>query len=309
MLTRVLFAILLTAALAGCNFDDSSDTSAPASGGTATGTSKPVIQGSPAASVAAGAQYSFVPVAKTSTGSTLQFSIQNKPSWASFSAATGALSGRPSAQQVGLYAGIVISASDGTDSAVLPAFAVTVTESGAPSISGTPVNSVAVGSEYSFTPAASAANGEALSFSIANKPSWASFDESTGELSGTPEAGDVGTTSGITISVSDGAQSSSLPAFAISVSQAGSDSGSATLSWTPPQQNTDGTPLTNLAGYHLYYGTNSSSLSKSIKISNSGVSTYVITDLSKGTWYFSVKAYNSKNVESDFSARVSKTIS
>ena len=310
MVTRIFCAVLLAAAVSGCNVDGSStDTSEPPStptGAAPSSNSQPSIQGSPQTMVAAGATYSFQPVAKDGNGDTLSFAIQNKPQWATFNSATGTLSGTPGSSQVGQYSGIVISVSDGTASAALPAFSVSVTTSDAPTISGSPATTVVVGNTYHFTPAASDPRGQALTFSIFGKPSWASFDESTGELSGTPAAGDVGTSSGIVISVSDGEQSASLPAFAVAVTQTGG--GSATLSWMPPQQNTDGTPLVNLAGYHVYYGTNASSLSQSVKITNPSISTYVVSDLSSGTWYFSVKAYNTKNVESDFSAKVSKTI-
>src|SRR5271167_1095091 len=44
-------------------------------------------------------------------------------------------------------------------------------------------------------------------------------------------------------------------------------SGSATLIWSAPTENTDGTPLTNLAGFHVYYGTSASALTQSIELS------------------------------------------
>ncbi len=312
MMTRIILAAVLAAALSGCNFDSSSDSpaglqSAPTSP-TADNPASPVIKGTPATVVAAGSTYTFTPSA--SGGGKLQFSIQNKPSWAAFSSSTGSLTGKPGASQAGMYPGILISVSDGAQSAALPSFSVTVTASGAvsgaPIITGSPATTVVIGNEYSFSPAASAASGQALTFSIANKPAWASFDETTGQLSGTPGAADIGTTAGIVISVSDGEQSASLPAFSLTVSQMGG--GTATLSWMPPQQNTDGTPLTNLAGYHVYYGTNASSLSKSVTLASPGIATYMVTDLSPGTWYFAVKAYNTANVESVLSAKVSKTI-
>ena len=70
---------------------------------------------------------------------------------------------------------------------------------------------------------------------------------------GSPGAGDGGITSGIVITVSDGSLSASLPAFALTVQAIAL--GSATLSWTAPTQNTDGSPPTNLAGYRIYWGT------------------------------------------------------
>src|SRR5947207_2492727 len=83
------------------------------------------------------------------------------------------------------------------------------------SISGQPPTSVNEGSAYSFTPTASDANGDALTFSISGKPAWANFSTASGMLSGTPAAADVGTYSGVLISVTDGKSTSSLPSFAI----------------------------------------------------------------------------------------------
>jgi hypothetical protein len=177
---------------------------------------------------------------------------------------------------------------------------------GSATISGTSVGSVVVGSAYNFTPAASDPNGNALSFSIQNKPSWASFNSQTGQLSGTPTSADVGSYSNVSITVSDGALSATLPSFSISVTQIAT--GSATLSWLPPTTNTDGNTLTNLAGYRIHYGTNLASLADSVTIANPGIATYVIGNLSSGKWYFSVTAFNASNVESNFSNIASKTI-
>src|SRR5687767_5965189 len=78
-----------------------------------------------------------------------------------------------------------------------------VANAAAPRISGTPSTTATVGVAYSFRPTASDADGNALTFSIANKPGWASFSSSTGQLSGTPFAEHARTYSGITISVTD----------------------------------------------------------------------------------------------------------
>ncbi|WP_417362394.1 Ig-like domain-containing protein [Gallaecimonas pentaromativorans] len=87
----------------------------------------------------------------------------------------------------------------------------------APLISGTPASSVQQGASYRFAPTASDADGDSLTFSIQNKPAWASFDVATGVLAGTPGNANVGTSSNIVISVSDGTAVSSLPAFSITV--------------------------------------------------------------------------------------------
>jgi hypothetical protein len=165
---------------------------------------------------------------------------------------------------------------------------------------------VAVGNAYSFVPTTSNPSGAALTFNVKNAPSWATFNSATGELSGTPTAADVSTYSDITIGVSDGTTSLSLPAFQIAVTQIGN--GSATLSWAAPTENTNGTALTNLGGYQIYYGTSVSAMTQTVQIANPGIDTYVVSNLSPGTWYFSIRAYTSANVEGAASAAVSKTI-
>lgn len=89
----------------------------------------------------------------------------------------------------------------------------------APVISGSPATSVEGYTAYSFTPNAIDPEGDAITFSITNKPVWASFDSTTGTLSGEPDNSYTGTTSGIVISASDGSLSASLGAFNLTVSE------------------------------------------------------------------------------------------
>ena len=180
----------------------------------------PVISGTAATTGREGMAYSFTPTASDPDGNSLAFSISNKPAWASFSTSNGRLSGTPPAGSAGNYAGIVISVSDGSISASLPAFSITVAANRAPTISGSPATTVTTGQAYSFTPTASDPDGNALSFSITNMPAWASFSSSTGRLSGTPAQSAAGDYIDIRISVSDGMASTVLPAFQISVQAA-----------------------------------------------------------------------------------------
>lgn len=176
-----------------------------------------------------------------------------------------------------------------------------------PTISGTPPASVLEGETYDFRPSASDPDGDRLTFSVSNKPTWASFDSATGRLYGTPGAGTSGSYSNIVISVSDGKAQASLSGYTLTVQQVGT--GSATLSWNPPTQNTDGSPLTDLAGYKIYYGKSSTNLDKVVTIASAGITRYVVDNLTSATWYFSMTSYNSTGVESSRSTAVSKTIS
>jgi hypothetical protein len=277
-------------------------------GGTAPSNRPPTISGTPATTATVGAAYSFTPTASDPDGGTLTFAIANRPGWAGFSTTTGRLSGTPAAANVGTFANISISVSDGSASASLPAFTIGVTAAPnrAPTISGAPTTSVLQGTAYSFQPTASDADGDPLTFSIVNRPAWATFSATTGRLQGTPGPGDVGTTTGIVIAVSDGKASTSLAGFAITVQAVAT--GSATLTWLPPTMNTDGTPLTNLAGFRIYWGTMPGTYLSSVTVMNPGLTRYVVENLTPNTYYFSVKAVNSSGTESVFSNPGSKTI-
>lgn len=268
----------------------------------------PTISGTPATSVTAGTAYTFTPVGSDPDGNTLTFSIQGQPSWASFSATTGRLSGTPTSANVGTSASIRISVSDGTASVSLPSFTIQVVAPAnrPPTISGTSATSVTALNAYSFQPSASDPDGNPLTFSIQNRPSWATFNTATGALSGTPAVADVASYANIIITVSDGTALTSLPAFSIAVVQA--STGSAVLTWVAPTTNTDGTALTNLAGYRVAYGRSSTALDQSATINNPSVSTYTVEQLASGTWYFAVAAYTSGGGESALSTVASKNI-
>ena len=176
----------------------------------------------------------------------------------------------------------------------------------APQISGNPATAINIGDDYSFIPTASDPDGDSLTFSIANMPSWASFNSATGELSGQPTLGNIGTYTNIRISVSDGAASASLSSFAISVNQMGNLS--TTLSWTAPTQNEDGSALEDLAGYKIYWGTTPGVYTNSATIDTTGTTTYVVENLSPGTYEFVATAYNASGVESRYSSPATKVL-
>lgn len=176
----------------------------------------------------------------------------------------------------------------------------------APTISGNPAAAVRMGDTYSFTPTASDPDGDTLTFSVQNKPVWATFNTATGNLSGSPTLADVGTYDSVTISVSDGSITSSLAPYSVTVTQVAL--GSATLSWTAPTQNEDGSPLMDLAGYKFYYGTATGNYQTAIQIDNPGTTIYVVENLVPATYYFVSTAFNSSGVESAFSNEAVKVV-
>ena len=80
------------------------------------------------------------------------------------------------------------------------------------------------------------------------------------------------------------------------------------VTWTAPTVNTNGSALTDLAGYTIYYGTSPTSLTRSVTVPNAGATDQVVQGLNGGTWYFAVKAYTSAGLESSYSTVISRTI-
>jgi hypothetical protein len=179
----------------------------------------PEISGIPDFSVRQDDTYIFAPDFADIDGDDLSFTIENQPTWAEFDSQTGMISGRPTNDDVGITQNILISVSDGQETVELAQFDLTVENvNDLPVISGQPNTTVAEDGFYSFTPLANDPDvGDQLNFSITNKPTWASFDPSTGTLSGTPTNENVGTTQAIVISVSDGQETVELPAFSLTV--------------------------------------------------------------------------------------------
>src|ERR1700676_608093 len=84
--------------------------------------------------------------------------------------------------------------------------------------------------------------------------------------------------------------------------------GTVTLTWIAPTGNTNGTPLTDLAGYHIHYGTSQDNLTNVIELAGTGTTEYEVAGLAPGTYYFAVTAYTAMGTESAQSDIGSKTI-
>jgi hypothetical protein len=284
-------------------------TMASVSGGSGTTTPPPpanrapTISGTGTRTVGVGEAYAFTPTASDPDGNRLTFAVSGKPAWLAFDTATGRLSGTPASTNVGSFP-MTITVSDGSLTASLALTVTVAAANRAPTISGPATASVLVGQPYSFTPTAADPDGNRLTFTASGLPAWAAFDAATGRVSGTPSAAHVGSST-VRITVSDGALSASLT-YTLSVVAV--TSGRATLSWTPPLTRTDGSTLTNLAGYRVYYGTSSGSLTNRIVISNATVSTWVVENLTSGAWYFAVTAVDSAGLESSRAGPVSVTV-
>jgi len=164
-------------------------------------------------------------------------------------------------------------------------------------LQGTPPTTVQAEANYYFEPQRSVSSS-LVTFTVTGLPTWAHFDSSTGALSGIPQVHDEGTTGHIVISASNDSGTTSMAPFVITVTAPASQGGSVVLSWQAPTENMDGSPITNLAGYHIYYGTDADNLTSTITVNGADTTSYVVNGLQEGAYYFSVVAFNSAGLSS-----------
>ena len=277
----------------------------------ATNNYAPVISGAPVAStVTLGKAYVFKPSASDADRNPLTFTLKNRAYWMAFDAKTGAITGTPWVK--GAWSNITMSVSDGKYTKTLPAFSVTVVAAAAatnkaPTITGAPVVSATYGKDYLFTPKGADAEGNTLTYSIQNKPSWIAFNTSTGALKGTPWVKGSYTYANVIVSVSDGKSTASLPACNLVLSPVVVD-GNAMLTWQAPIADEDGAALTDLAGFRVMYGTSPTAMTQKLEVPSPSLTSVSIEELSSGTYYFAVKAYMQSGAESALSQVVYKTI-
>jgi hypothetical protein len=83
--------------------------------------------------------------------------------------------------------------------------------------------------------------------------------------------------------------------------------GQATVSWVAPTINENGTPLTDLAGFKIYYGTATGKYTEVLNIDNKNTTSATFV-LPNGNWFFAATAYNAAKAESKLSLEVMKPV-
>jgi len=78
--------------------------------------------------------------------------------------------------------------------------------------------------------------------------------------------------------------------------------GSVTLSWQTPTTNNDGTPLLDLAGYKIYYGSTPDASDFVVNITDPNITEVNIGGLTLERWYYTITAYNTFQHESERSS-------
>lgn len=176
---------------------------------------------------------------------------------------------------------------------------------------GWPLLYTLAGEPYGFSPIAIVNGPGAYLFTIQNPPPWATFDPVTGRLSGTPGIADVGQYPGIRISLFTGLGIITMPEFIINVQPPPPvvPLSSVKLNWQAPDLNTDGSPLSDLAGYFIYVGSNPTDLVRYHEVNDPASLATTVARLARGrVAYFAISAYTHDGRESELSGVVAAVV-
>lgn len=93
-------------------------------------------------------------------------------------------------------------------------------------------------------------------------------------------------------------------------SQGSVSTASAQLTWGAPLKRVSGESIAmgELYGYRISYGRDPEALDEKVTINEASTTTYTISNLSQGKWYFAVQAIDTDGLESPLSEVVSKSI-
>ena len=165
-----------------------------------------------------------------------------------------------------------------------------------------------VGATFDYQPTAQDPEHDTLQFTAVNLPTWASFDPTSGRISGTPGPMDAGLYESISITAADATHKVVSAPFSITVNPVLEGTGVASLRWETPPSKVSGEPLDDLAGYRILYGRNSSDLDHSVLITDPATTSYQFSSLTSGIWYFAVVAVSSGGLEGPPTTLASKSI-
>ncbi len=170
--------------------------------------SAPVITSTPITTATVGTLYTYTITADGTPTPTITAS--SLPGWLNLASDT--LSGTPGASDLGTTGTITITAANGVNPNATETFQITVNGI-APTITSTAPTSAAVDNAYSYTITADGVPTPVID--VSGAPSWLTLSGNV--LSGTPGAGDVGTTGIITVTASNGVNPDATQAFTITV--------------------------------------------------------------------------------------------
>lgn len=252
-------------------------------------------------SIADGTTRQFTATGMYSDGTTQDLTTSVTWSSSSTNVATISNAGSSKGLATGVAAGsTTITASSGS---ITGSTSLTVTPATLTSISVTPANSsVAKGSTRQFTATGTYSDGSTQN--LTSSVTWNSSNTGVATVS------NAGSSKGLATGVAAGTATIRATSGSVSgntsLTVTAPVTDKATLGWNAPTTNVDGTTLTDLAGYKIYYGTSPGNYTEVVDVGNT--TTYVVNNLTPGTYYFVVTAYNIYGAESNNSNEASKTI-
>jgi len=184
-----------------------------------------------------------------------------------------------------------------------------------PSIAIEAIADAQVGATFDYQVLARDPESDTLRFTAANLPTWASLDSASGRISGTPGPDDAGLYESISITVADATHEVATAPFSLTVNSAPdaqdaqeSGNGVASLQWEIPSSKVSGEPLDDLAGFRILYGRSSSDLDHSVMILDPATTSYQVSSLPSGIWYFAVVAVSTSGLEGPPTTLATKSI-
>ena len=193
-----------------------------------------------------------------------------------------------------------------------------ILNNGPPIVALAPVEAAQVGTAFDYQPVTQDPESDTLRFTSVNLPTWATLDPASGHISGTPGPDDAGVYESISITVADATHQAVTAPFSITVNSApdAPDSmdtqevgnGVASLQWEIPPSKVSGEPLDDLVGFRILYGRSSSDLDHSVMIQDPATTSYQVSGLTSGLWYFAVVAVNANGLEGPPTTLANKSI-
>ncbi|MDZ7670048.1 MAG: hypothetical protein U5Q16_11740 [Gammaproteobacteria bacterium] len=83
--------------------------------------------------------------------------------------------------------------------------------------------------------------------------------------------------------------------------------GSVNLAWQPPAENEDGSPLDDLSGYRIYYGSFSRSYDDAVVVEDAAVTQWDM-ELASGEYYIAMTAFDADGNESAYSNEIVRSV-
>ena len=198
----------------------------------------PVITSTPVTTAAVDVAYSYDVEASDADGDVLSYSLVEAPSGMAIDGTSGLISWTPTSAQVGSHP-VTLQVDDGNGGTATQSYTVAVAAAPntAPNITSTPATTAMEGVAYSYDVDATDADGDTLSYSLVTAPSGMTIDGTSGLVSWTPSAAQVGSHP-VSVQADDGNGGTTSQSYTLVVTAA-ANSGPV-ISSIPPTQATTG---------------------------------------------------------------------